>query len=136
MDATRRVLLVDDDHLILRTTSRWLRRRGFDVVAVASGERALATVGPFFCAVFDIDLPDGSGIEFAARMLASGVIRAVVFFSGSADTALRQRAETVGRFVGKGAGMGELAVAIAATPRQSGIRSSVEGLTAIAGIKD
>jgi ActR/RegA family two-component response regulator len=138
MSAQRRVLLVDDDPLILRTASRWLRRRDFDVATASTGEGALATSGPFVCAVFDLELPDGSGVDYAKRMLASGTAKSVVFFSGTSNPALLRDAEAVGWLVSKGAGIGELALAIAdaaIATQPSGFRA-VGGLKVIAGAKD
>jgi ActR/RegA family two-component response regulator len=139
MSSPRRVLLVDDDPLVLRTTSRWLRRRGFDVVSVSTGEGALATVGPFACAVFDLELPDGSGVDFAGKLVASGAAKAVVFFSGTSNTSLLTQAGSVGQVVPKGAGIGELAIAIteaAKDVKPSGIRVAGTAIHAAAGAKD
>jgi ActR/RegA family two-component response regulator len=139
MSSQRRVLLVDDDHLILRTTSRWLRRRGFEVVTASTSEGATATTGPFACAVFDLELPDGSGVDLAERLLADGTVKAVVFFSGSSNASLRERAESLAQLLPKGSSIGELELAIMGAVkhvRPSGIRTARPGLKASGGSKD
>ena len=63
------VLVVDDDEDIRVSLDRGLRLSGFDVVAVADGEAALAAVAadPPRCIVLDVDLPGASGVEVVAR---------------------------------------------------------------------
>ena len=60
-----RVLLVDDDDIVRVTTQAALTRRGFDVIAVASGAEALAYLARDTPALMllDLNMDDMSGWE-------------------------------------------------------------------------
>jgi CheY-like chemotaxis protein len=81
------VLLVDDSPVVRRVLARRLSTEGFDVreEASATAARALET-GDLACAVIDIELPDGSGVDLAAELLARCATLPVAFFTASADT--------------------------------------------------
>jgi ActR/RegA family two-component response regulator len=112
MSETHRVLIVDDDALVARSTARWLRRRGYQVVTASTGQLSLQASGPFLCAIVDVDLPDGSGLDFAERLVGSAVVHRIVFYSGSIQAGVRERAERIGVFVSKLDGIGELGRAV------------------------
>lgn len=59
--------------------------------------------------VFDVELPDGDGVELAEEILAAGALKFVVFFTGGGD----KRGSVVGPVVYKGDDMGELIAAVA-----------------------
>jgi two-component system, OmpR family, KDP operon response regulator KdpE len=65
-----RVLVVDDEHQILRALKVILRKAGYDVIEAATMEEALdrAAVRPPDAAILDLMLPDGSGIELCRRL--------------------------------------------------------------------
>lgn len=69
-----RLLLVDDDRLILATLAQGLRLAGYDVVTADSGRAALerATKAKFDLAVLDIRMPGMSGPEIARRFAETG----------------------------------------------------------------
>ncbi|MDJ0807973.1 MAG: response regulator, partial [Gammaproteobacteria bacterium] len=63
----RKILLVDDDRLILATLGEGLRQAGFEVTEADSGERAIALcqeVEPDL-AILDMRMPGMSGIQVA-----------------------------------------------------------------------
>jgi two-component system response regulator GlrR len=69
MDA-KRILLVDDDAKLARVLALRLESEGYDVVAAASGEEALARLGesrPGFV-LADLRMPGMDGIELLARI--------------------------------------------------------------------
>ena len=103
-----RVVLVEDDPELARTVERVLARYGHTTRVATSVASAEALTGSFDCGVLDIDLPDGNGVELAARMLDAGQVGAVVFFSASTDPDVIAQARELGPFVSKAEGTREL----------------------------
>ena len=85
-DASRVVLLVDDDPAVTETLRDMLTREGLTVQCAATGGEALAILAhERFDAVFlDVRLPDISGPEVYARLAATrpDLARRVVFVTG------------------------------------------------------
>ena len=67
---SRAILLVDDDDDIRTMMGEGLRRRGFDVETVSSGEACLDRMrsDPADMVVTDIQMPGMSGIELCAAL--------------------------------------------------------------------
>jgi len=68
--APARIMIVDDDDLVLETMAAQLEDGGFSVVAAASGAAALVamqTAGPPDALVCDLSMPGMSGIDTIAR---------------------------------------------------------------------
>ena len=65
-----RLLVVDDEAMILELLSGSLRFAGFEVVSAASGTEALRAVAssPPDLVLLDVMLPDGDGFEVARRI--------------------------------------------------------------------
>ncbi len=108
-----RVVLVEDDPELARTLERVLSRYGHVTQTGQSAAAAEALEASFDCGILDIDLPDGSGVELAARLLDSGQVGVVVFYSASTDPDVIERARELGPFVSKAAGTLELERALA-----------------------
>lgn len=108
-----RVILVEDDPELARTVERVLARYGHATTAVGSVAAAEALSGSFDCGILDIDLPDGSGVRLAERLLDRGQLGAVVFYSASSDADVIAEACEIGPFVAKAAGTRELERALA-----------------------
>jgi DNA-binding response OmpR family regulator len=72
MDANARVLVVDDEPMVRDVLSRYLERGGFEVEAVADGERALAAfeAHPPDLVLLDLMLPRIDGFEVFRRIRA------------------------------------------------------------------
>jgi len=86
----QRVLLVDDDPLVLETTSAQLTAAGCEVVAVADADTALARLDAgVSIAVLDGDMPGLTGWELAKRLHARRPGLAVVGLTGVATDASR-----------------------------------------------
>ena len=88
-----RVLLVDDDSTFRRVMASELTRRGYKVVAVASGSEALEQaprIDPDIT-LLDLHLPDMDGIEVLKRLQERNPSTAVVVLTGhgTIDTAIR-----------------------------------------------
>ena len=90
--AGNRVLLVDDEEPVRRIASRILARHGYEVVAPATPEEALAAMseaagGAFDLLVTDIVMPDVSGLDLAQRARAVQPGLKVLYMSGYSDRA-------------------------------------------------
>jgi DNA-binding response OmpR family regulator len=108
-----RVVLVEDDPELARTVERVLARYGHVTTVAPNVATADALTGSFDCGILDIDLPDGNGVQLAARMLDGGQVGVVVFFSASTDPDVIAAANELGPFVAKAAGTRELERALA-----------------------
>ncbi|MEO8181611.1 MAG: response regulator [Deltaproteobacteria bacterium] len=108
-----RVLLVEDDPELARTVERSLGHFGHRTVIASTVAATEALTESFDCGIFDIDLPDGSGVRLAETLLDGGQIGAVVFFSASTDAEVLAEARELGTFVAKTAGVRELERALA-----------------------
>ena len=91
-----RLLLVDDDPLVLRTAERLLQRAGAEVVTASSAaeaEEALDTLAPpIALIVTDVVMPGVSGPALIARRRAAGDMRPVVYMSGYTGDAFSEAA--------------------------------------------
>lgn len=85
----QRVLLVDDDTVVRRSTQRLLEHRGIEVVGVASAEAALAelvsTSTPFDVVLSDHAMPGRTGHQLLEEIGIRYPAQRVVLMSGFAD---------------------------------------------------
>ncbi len=76
-----KILLVDDEHLILYSLSATLRLDGAEVTAVANGKDAVSELRrqPYDICFLDVNLPDANGLDLmkTAREI-SPAIRVVI----------------------------------------------------------
>jgi signal transduction histidine kinase/ActR/RegA family two-component response regulator len=82
-----RVLVVDDDAMLLQFVTRTLERAGYRVLGAATPDEALrayslAEADPFRLVLTDVVMPGLSGVELAHRLLNRGGDVAIVFMSG------------------------------------------------------
>jgi len=114
------VLVVDDDSGVRRLYAHYLRRQGFEVIAVRTGREALnkAKKKPMIGALLDLVLPDGTGYTLCRKLRRLEQFRNtfVVMISGthnlSEEEAFRAGADAIikkpfstsdlGRIVAKG----------------------------------
>jgi DNA-binding response OmpR family regulator len=96
-----RVLVVEDNPILARPLARFLLQSGYDVHHVDTCAAARGAQGPFDIGVFDVQLPDGSGIDLCAELLGNGLIGCAVFYTGSLDSAVLQRAAAIAQVVRK-----------------------------------
>ena len=96
MSPLSELLLVEDDLLLARAVERTLLTRGARVRHVASCTMAAMLTGPFPVGVFDIELPDGDGIELARSLRSRGVVGRVVFFTACTEPQRLARARELG----------------------------------------
>jgi len=107
-----RALIVDDDPVVARSVARRLLREGYTVSLAGSCHTARAAGTSFQCAVLDLDLPDGSGVQLAEELLRQGAARSIVFYTGSLDLEQRERAALFGAVVDKGQDLEEVVLAL------------------------
>ncbi len=106
------VLVVEDEPTVRRAVARAFRASGWDVAQAASLAEALQQLGtpdrfqpPFDCAVLDLELPDGSGLDLAHELRDRDPGIQLVFFSGSDDPELLTAASTMALSVHKSEGI-------------------------------
>lgn len=87
--AIRKILLVDDDELILETCSSILRHTGHEVKAVSTGNMALEvlsaqtnTLKPYDLVITDFGMPDMTGTELAREIKKKFPAIPLVLMSG------------------------------------------------------
>lgn len=97
MKEERRILLVDDEPMVLKSVSRYLQTMGCAVTACADGYDALreASGGFFDMAVVDFDLPGLSGSALIEQLASVEYTLPIVVVSGATDL-------TVGRYMVNG----------------------------------
>jgi PAS domain S-box-containing protein len=84
-----RVLLVDDEALVVRATTGMLEQHGWEVVGVLDPADALVSLSEgstkFDVAIVDLAMPRMSGEELARRIRALGLALPILLASGTAD---------------------------------------------------
>lgn len=89
------ILILEDNDTLRRALTRVLTHNGHDVKPTKLVAQALLQPGPFDLAVLDLQLPDGSGIDAARRLLREDRAGRVFFFTGSSDDQLLAYATVV-----------------------------------------
>jgi signal transduction histidine kinase len=84
LDGDRRVVVVDDEAMVLEVVTEVLSGAGYSVVPCANGQEALTRIasGPVDLLVTDLAMPDLSGEEVANRARALRPALPVVFITG------------------------------------------------------
>ena len=98
------LLVVEDQPLVANAMRRALRAAGYDLTCASSCSGAMHHAGYFPCAIMDIELGDGDGIELAEKLISLGRLGAVVFHSGCCDPLRESRARSIGELVMKSQG--------------------------------
>jgi DNA-binding NarL/FixJ family response regulator len=75
---------------------------------VARCAMAAALRGPYIVGVFDIDLPDGDGVELARLLQRRGVVNRVVFYTACSHPMRLARAKDLGAVFVKSSHLGSL----------------------------
>jgi CheY-like chemotaxis protein len=99
LQASRRVLILDDEQVIANTLAMILNRNGFEAQAVFSAEDAIQVAQQIVPDVLisDVVMDGMTGIEAAIRISELVPHCKIILFSGQASTAdLLQRAEAKG----------------------------------------
>src|ERR1017187_10845725 len=98
MNASRKVLIVDDDPVIRKSFDRVLSNKGYAVITAESGEEALRKLGDeqYDVVYTDIRMPGMSGLEVAEQVKARRPWTPVVIITGYGTDAAQARAKAAG----------------------------------------
>ncbi len=93
----RRVLLVDDDTLMLATLDLLLKNAGYETAQATSGDAALELAAQFHpdLALLDVTMSGMSGLDLAKKLQQIGGVP-FMFVSANADTEIVKRATEFG----------------------------------------
>jgi FixJ family two-component response regulator len=96
-DRKPEVILVEDDPSVLRALYRLLAISGFRVKAFArpSALQATGIPDPNVCLIFDIYLPEMTGVDLYQVLAASGCRSPLILITARADEATRAMAKRV-----------------------------------------
>lgn len=95
---TSRILLVDDDEVLLQVMAQAFRRRGFEPVCADGPDTAVAAMSatPTTHAVVDLRMPAGSGLSLIPRLLELNPNLCIVVLTGYASIATAVEAVKLG----------------------------------------
>jgi DNA-binding response OmpR family regulator len=100
MSGQPRILVAEDDHVLLAMVAEALERMGADVVRAGTGaELVLRLVerGPFDLVVTDISMPWINGLQAMRSVRYAGLAPALIFMTGLTDKSLTDRVAALGR---------------------------------------
>ena len=96
-----RVLVLDSQAQSRAIVNRALSSEGCLITAVRSCGECRTTAGSFDVGIFDIELPDGLGIDVVRELVARGRLGRAIFFTSHVQPELLDRALSLGVVVGK-----------------------------------
>jgi two-component system response regulator FixJ len=91
------VILVEDDPSVLRALRRLLVVSGFKVSTFVrpSSLLAVSVPDPDVCLIFDVHLPEMTGVELYQALAASGCRSPLILITGRVDNATREMTKRV-----------------------------------------
>lgn len=99
----KKILLIDDEELVVKTIHKLLIKHGYEVTSCTSGAEAIkaAAAGTYDLVISDIRMPDMSGVEAVKRIREVCVANKKplvpeILISGFADPTTIKQAETLG----------------------------------------
>jgi len=86
MTGRNRVLIIDDDAMLMRTLSDILKTKGYEVSVAGDGAQGLTELnkGPFHIVLLDLMLPDIAGLTLLKRIKADHSYTEVIILTGNA----------------------------------------------------
>ena len=95
---TKRLLLLDDDRLVLATLGEGLRQAGYRVATASTVEEAedILAAGEIDLAIFDVRMPGVSGIDLAWRLHDANSEVPFIFLTAYSDDELVEQASEAG----------------------------------------
>jgi two-component system OmpR family response regulator len=128
LEASHRVLVVDDEPNIVDVVTMALRYQGFTVESAGTGRDALAAVASFkpHLIVLDVMLPDTTGFDVAKRLGAQQARVPIIFLTARDATDDKIRGLTLGGddYVTKPFSLEELVARIRTILRRAGLAES------------
>ena len=96
-DSKPEVILVEDDPSVLRALRRLLEFSGFTVRSFGrpSALQAAAVPDSNACLIFDVYLPEMTGVELYQQLAAAGCRLPLIFITGHFDDATRAMTQRV-----------------------------------------
>jgi FixJ family two-component response regulator len=90
--------VVDDDQAILKSISRLLGAKGYQVEVFRSGEEFLDKhkSNAAGCAILDMCMPGLSGLDIQRKLASANIDRPIIFLSGASEVASSVRAMKAG----------------------------------------
>lgn len=87
VNSIRRILVVDDEHVIADTLALILRREGFEAISLCSGKAAMeaARQSPPDLAICDVVMPGISGVDLAIFLHSQCPKCNILLFCGLVD---------------------------------------------------
>jgi two-component system KDP operon response regulator KdpE len=122
-----KILIVDDEHQILRALRVILRDAGYEAIPAGGVEEALdlAAVNPLVAAIVDLLLPDGDGIELCRRLREWTQMPVILLSAvGEEDAKVRALAAGADDYVTKPFGPRELIARLEANLRRNAAASA------------
>lgn len=100
MARAMKIAIVDDEADMRQSISQWLALSGFDTESFASGEEALAAIGPDFpgIVVSDIRMPGMDGMALLRRLLSLDSALPVILITGHGDVPMAVEAMRLGAY--------------------------------------
>ena len=96
MKESKKILIIDDEELIIRSLEKLLEREGFTVFLAKNGQQALAMVekDTFNLIIADIRMPGINGVDTVDSILKRKDFEGtpVIFITGYADSDIKRRA--------------------------------------------
>ncbi len=127
-----RVLIVDDDPVILRGLADALGRAGCDAKVAASGQEAMEAYAkhPYDLVLLDVRLPDMGGLEILSRILGQDDDQLVIVMTAYADAAVAVQAMKSGAYdyIHKPFDLEELKVLISKAMETRRMKGEIEAL--------
>jgi CheY-like chemotaxis protein len=100
MSRKPRILVADDDHVLLTMVAEALERIGADVARAGTGAELVLRLierGPFDLVVTDIAMPWMDGLQAMRSVRYAGLAPAMIFITGLTNTNLPERVASLGR---------------------------------------
>ncbi len=95
----KKILVIDDEELIIKSLEKLLEKNGFDVYVAKNGQDAIvmAEEESFDLIIADIRMPGINGVDTVKAILEKGVSvkRPVIFITGYADEEIKNQAKAI-----------------------------------------